>query len=240
VRAGGGDDLPRIPPMDRQQAWEIMVAAALDRGDLAAARDWVAEAESRGSESGLAGLTGFAARVRARTELAAGDPDAAARAAGESAASFEKVGSPLETARSRILEGECLIAAERGPEAVPILMAAEQTLHDLGAERLRADAARALRRLGRRTPPRRAARAAETEVEGPPLPEAPSLSALSPREREIAMLVHRQRTNREIAEELFLSEKTVQTHLRNIFAKLGVSSRVAVALAVQQAGAVRE
>jgi DNA-binding CsgD family transcriptional regulator/tetratricopeptide (TPR) repeat protein len=240
VSAGGGDDLPRIPPMDRQQAWEIMVAAALDRGDLAAARAWVAEAESRGSESGLAGLTGFAARVRARTELAGGDPDAAARAAGESAASFEKVGSPLETARSRILEGECLIAAERGPEAVPILMAAEQTLHDLGAERLRADAARALRRLGRRTPPRRAARAVETEVEGPALPEAPSLAALSPREREIAMLVHRQRTNREIAEELFLSEKTVQTHLRNIFAKLGVSSRVAVALAVQQAGAVRE
>jgi ATP/maltotriose-dependent transcriptional regulator MalT len=236
VSAGGGDDLPRIPPMDRQQAWEIMVAAAVDRGDLAAADEWVAEAESRGRESGLAGLAGFAARVRAHTELARGDPDAAVRAARESAVSFEKVGSPLETARSRLLEGECLIAAERGPDAVAVLQPAEQTLHDLGAERLRADAARALRRLGRRTPPRRARREAEAPVSGAALPAAPSLAGLSPRELEIATLVHRQRTNREIAEELFLSEKTVQTHLRNIFAKLGVSSRVAVALAVQQAG----
>jgi DNA-binding CsgD family transcriptional regulator/tetratricopeptide (TPR) repeat protein len=237
VTAGGGDDLPRIPPMDRQQAWEIMVAAALDRGDLAAARGWVAEAATRASESGLAGLAGYAARVRAQTELAGGDADAAARAAGESAMSFENLGSPLETARSRLLEGECLIAAERGPEAVPILVAAEQSLHDLGAERLRADAARVLRSLGRRTPPRRAAaRGVEPAVSTAPLPAAPSLAALSPREREIAALVHRQRTNREIAEELFVSEKTVQTHLRNIFAKLGVSSRVAVALAVQQAG----
>ena len=236
VAAGGGDDLPRIPPMDRQQAWEIMVAAALDRGDLTAANEWVSDAETRGRESGLAGLAGYAARVRARTELAGGDTDAAVHAADESASWFEKVGSPLETARSRLVEGECLIAAERGPEAVQVLLAAEQTLHELGAERLRADAARALRKLGRRTPPRRAARDVQAPVSGPPLPAAPSLGALSPREREIATLVHGQRTNREIAEELFLSEKTVQTHLRNIFAKLGVSSRVAVALAVQQAG----
>ena len=236
VEAGGGGDLPVIPPMDRQQAWEIMVAAALDAGDLPAARSWVAEAERCAGDSGLAGIAGFAARVRARTELAGGDLEAAAKAAADSATAFERLGSVLEAARSRVLQGECLIAAARGPEAVPILLEAELTLHELGAERLRAEAARALRRLGRRTPPRRGERVAEPRFAVAPPAAAVSLGALSPREREIALLVHREHTNRQIAEELFLSEKTVQTHLRNIFAKLGVSSRVAVALAVAQAG----
>jgi DNA-binding NarL/FixJ family response regulator len=43
------------------------------------------------------------------------------------------------------------------------------------------------------------------------------------------------RTNPEIAEALFLSPKTVETHLRNIFRKLGVSTRVEVARFVERA-----
>ena len=42
----------------------------------------------------------------------------------------------------------------------------------------------------------------------------------------------RGRTNREIAAELFLSEKTIESHLSKVFAKLGVSGRVAVAESV--------
>jgi DNA-binding NarL/FixJ family response regulator len=41
-------------------------------------------------------------------------------------------------------------------------------------------------------------------------------------------------TNREIAAELFLSDKTVESHIRNIFIKLGVSSRVEVARAIER------
>ncbi|MEA2223924.1 MAG: hypothetical protein QOH83_2300, partial [Solirubrobacteraceae bacterium] len=58
--------------------------------------------------------------------------------------------------------------------------------------------------------------------------------ALTKRELEIAELVTDRRTNREIATTLFLSDKTVESHLRNIFVKLGVSSRVDVARAVER------
>jgi DNA-binding CsgD family transcriptional regulator len=59
--------------------------------------------------------------------------------------------------------------------------------------------------------------------------------ALSRREREVAELVARGATNQSIADTLFLSVKTVESHLRNIFAKAGVSSRDALAAAVNRA-----
>jgi LuxR family maltose regulon positive regulatory protein len=61
------------------------------------------------------------------------------------------------------------------------------------------------------------------------------LDALSERELEVARLVVARKTNPEIAAELFVSVKTVETHMRHIFRKLGVSSRVEVARAVEDA-----
>ena len=77
------------------------------------------------------------------------------------------------------------------------------------------------RRKHRRTP------AGRTDANG--------LESLTGRELQVARLVVDRKTNPEIAAELFLSKKTVETHMRNIFRKLGVSSRVELARAVERA-----
>jgi non-specific serine/threonine protein kinase len=56
-----------------------------------------------------------------------------------------------------------------------------------------------------------------------------AFGGLTERERTVAVLIARGRSNREIAETLILSERTVTTHVSNIFAKLGFTSRAQVA-----------
>ena len=91
------------------------------------------------------------------------------------------------------------------------------------AQRWRAQAIRELRHIGRRVH-----RSAERAI-----PSGDGIDALSGRERDVARLVCEHRTNREIASELFLSEKTVESHMRNIFVKLGARSRAEVARTLQ-------
>ena len=66
-------------------------------------------------------------------------------------------------------------------------------------------------------------------------PDAIGVESLTERELQLARLVVDRKTNPEIAAELFLSKKTVETHLRNIFRKIGVTSRVELARAVEHA-----
>ena len=56
---------------------------------------------------------------------------------------------------------------------------------------------------------------------------------LTGREQEIAELVAAGRTNREVAQQLVLSPRTIEAHLRSIYGKLGVRSRVELARAVR-------
>ena len=58
---------------------------------------------------------------------------------------------------------------------------------------------------------------------------------LTPQERMVARLVAEGRTNRQVAEELYVSVKTVEHHLSRIYAKLGVRSRVQMAAALPAA-----
>ena len=60
------------------------------------------------------------------------------------------------------------------------------------------------------------------------------LSALTAREREVADLVAESRTNKQIAAQLFLSEKTVEKHVSSAMAKLGVTSRTGIARLVER------
>ena len=87
-----------------------------------------------------------------------------------------------------------------------------------GAGLVGALAAQGLRRLGTR-PPGGASRAAA----------GTGLETLTEREREIADLVAQGRANKEVAAELFLSEKTIEHHLSRIYAKAGVRSRTELA-----------
>lgn len=69
-----------------------------------------------------------------------------------------------------------------------------------------------------------------TDAHEPASPRV-GVQSLTQREREVVRLVVDRNTNPQIAEALFLSPKTVETHMRNIFRKLGVSSRVTYRLA---------
>jgi DNA-binding NarL/FixJ family response regulator len=72
----------------------------------------------------------------------------------------------------------------------------------------------------------------------PHKPYGKGLEALTERELEVARLVVDRHTNPEIARALFLSEKTIETHMHNIFRKLDVSSRADVARTVERSGRI--
>jgi DNA-binding NarL/FixJ family response regulator len=104
------------------------------------------------------------------------------------------------------------------------LKQAASDLHECGALRYRDAAERELRNLGhhvhRRTRPGKS--------------DGVGVDSLTGRELQVARLIVDRNTNPEIAARLFLSPKTVETHIRNIFRKLGVTSRIQVARDVER------
>ncbi len=116
---------------------------------------------------------------------------------------------------------DALVNRNEHEEAIPLLRHAFAQYTQLGARR-DADHTRAqLRHLGVRL---RTATAAERPTTG--------WDALTPAEQNVARLAGQALTNRQIAEQLYLSPHTVTTHLRHIFTKLAIRSRVELALLV--------
>jgi two-component system, NarL family, response regulator DevR len=84
-------------------------------------------------------------------------------------------------------------------------------------------------------PPDVALQALSRFAQGPPAPEA-APEPLSEREKEVVSLLAQGLTNKDIAQTLFLSVRTIEAHLRSIYAKLGVSSRTEAALWAVRSG----
>jgi DNA-binding NarL/FixJ family response regulator len=76
------------------------------------------------------------------------------------------------------------------------------------------------------------------EVNQPVPPEVPNRSGLTRREAEVLRLLAEGRSDREIAEELYISPKTVGTHVSNLLGKLGVPSRAAAVAHAHRHGLV--
>ena len=225
VPAGGGPDLPRIPGVLRCVFQERVAQASLAVGDTAGAAAVAEAAESLAAELGLDLARTMAGRARAAVALASGDGRTAAAAALDSVDAAERIGARIEAARSRILAGRALVVEGDRDRAETLFVTAAAELDACGAVRYREEADLELRRLGRRYHRRREAARAPTD----------GMAGLTQRELEVARLVVERKTNPEIAAELFLSQKTVETHLRNAFRKLGVTSRVELARAVERA-----
>jgi DNA-binding CsgD family transcriptional regulator len=217
----GGPEFAHVEPGRRAWLYAILARAELALGRELVAEDWVARGERLQRTLGLGYVEGAVAYAAAMLELARGNARAALEQAERAVARAGDAGAAVQASRARIVAGRAAAAAGDAEGAAAWLERAEAELAAMGAVRFRDEAARELRRLGRRVSARHRRAAGGS-----------GLASLSGREREIAELVARGRTNREIAAELFLSEKTIESHLRKVFAKLGVSGRVGVAEAV--------
>jgi DNA-binding NarL/FixJ family response regulator len=154
-----------------------------------------------------------------------GDVSAGAEQALVAAGELESISACFDAARARAIAGHAFARAGDTRRAAHELERAAAAFESFGSLRYRNQAERELRKLGRHIHRR-------TQ---PGTSNAPGLAALTARELAVARLAGEGKTNPQIAAALFLSKKTVETHLSNIFRKLDVSSRVGLARTLERA-----
>jgi DNA-binding CsgD family transcriptional regulator len=189
-------------PVARAKVLPAYIDIMLVANDVGAARVAVDELQRIADELGAPYVRALAAHAMGTVLLAEGDARAALVALRSAAATWRELDVPYQLARIRVLIGLACRQLGDNDGAGLELDAARGLFEDLGAS---PDLAR-VRRLSSSLPARPA-------------------DGLSPREREVLALLATGKTNRAIAAELFLSEKTIARHVSNIFAKLGLSSR---------------
>lgn len=217
-----------FPPGTQRYGWPLLLSAAEAEADartLPAADQGRAEAVERLADAAKRLTTGapvWAAHEHwVRAELHRARDRDTPQLWSEAVTAFERVERPYELARVRHRLAAALLATGGEDErvrATELLRLARTVADHLGARPL-SDAVNLLGRrarltLGRAVPEPAAAPADPAEALG-----------LTGRERDVLRLVSEGRTNRQIAEELFISPKTASVHVSNILAKLGVSGR---------------
>jgi DNA-binding NarL/FixJ family response regulator len=179
---------------------EIMLAG----GEVEDARSACGELETISGAHRSDMLRAMSAQARGALELAEGDPQTALVALREAWQAWQELEAPYEAARVRVLVGLGCRAVGDEDTAAWELAAARSVFAGLGAA---PDAARVDSLTAS--------------------PQAAAAHGLTQRELQVLRFVARGATNRSIAAELVLSERTIDRHVSNIFAKLGVSSRAA-------------
>jgi DNA-binding CsgD family transcriptional regulator len=203
--------LPNLPP-DGRRIFIRLVAGeiAVWLGDLATARDCYHKSVAYAHlylNNGTA-CHGAIARPLGVIAAALGDLDAADRHLAAAVAMEERIAAPPFLAQAQLAHARVRLALGDRRQA----------------QQLAGSAAATARRLGM---PRIAAEAATLSDEASGL--RGGAGTLTAREREIALLVAEGLANRAIAEKLVLSERTVETHVRNVLAKLELNNRTQVA-----------
>lgn len=147
-------------------------------------------------------------RCRGLLLQARGDPQAALEQLRSSRETYATTSDPFGAARTLLALGSAQRQARRRKAARQTLQAAVEAFEALGGKLWVERTKEELGRIGGR---------------------APSQDELTPSERKVAELVARGLTNREVAEELVVTERTVEGHLSNVYSKLGLRSRTELA-----------
>jgi DNA-binding CsgD family transcriptional regulator len=189
------------------------------RGDAPGAHA-CAEALSRiASQTGHADALAALGCAIAETSRLEGDAETAAEQTTLAVELHRGLDMPFERAQIELRAGVALAGTGEREAALERLSSAYRTARKLGARPLAAEAAREVAALGESVSRRLGVRAA-ADAAG---------AGLSRRELEVVRLVAVGRTNAEIAQELFISRRTVDMHVRNTLSKLGCRSRVEAA-----------
>jgi DNA-binding CsgD family transcriptional regulator len=209
--ASGAGDTPSV--------FENYPEALLAVGDVKTAKEVVDVYERRARKAGKAIALAPARRCRALVLAAEQKLDEARASLEEALVQHERVDMPFSLARTRLVHGQVLRRLGERRAARDSLEQARSTFEELGA-------------------PLWAERARE-ELARIPIKRA-SGSALTPAESRVAELVVDGKTNYEVAQALFVSEKTVEANLTRIYRKLGIRSRSALAARMREREAGEE